>query len=997
MIEVRVPEEIEDYKEKIIMGMSIRQLISVGIALLCGVPTFLILNKFINGDVATYATMLVVVPAFCVGFFKKDGYNFEIFLKVRLYAFFSKSQRGYATNPEESELPIEAEKYRPLIQQYIEKEKQEKAANLQNRKIDLKGVIISFVRNVKNSENKSKNRKTKKAARREYDLVEVTEKSIKRRRKEAARSLKASAGKHRKKKSKKKKQLKAEAAPRSCQDTLHYKYMFQNGICQIGDNFFSLTIKISDINYQVAQREDQIDIFSRYCEILNYFDPKVNVQITVHNRRIDMAEFKRQMLLKLQNDDKDDLRQEYNKMLEDKTLQGQNSIIREKYVTFGIEADCYEAAYPTLMRIETDVTSRFKSLGCDVSELSGQQRLSMMNSILNPNEPLVFDYDMLVDTGLSTKDFICPYFFDFRLDNKQINFEFGDYYGQVLMIKKYPTDMGDALLNELSEIPCNTTISIHTNSTDNSDALEHVKMKLAFMEQDKMNRQQKLIQQMADPDMIPQNLKRNLEKANELINDMQNNNQRIFKGSVLVFTSAKTLKELNENVEKLKGVARSNSCELMPVACEQEKGLNATLPLGRNDIPIRRTLTTASQAIFIPFTTQELFDEGGMYYGLNALSRNLIFFNRKALKNPAGFVLGTPGSGKSFSVKRELVNILLSSSEDEVLVIDPESEYGILAENFGGEVIRLANDTDTFFNPLDITMDYSSASDKDEEEESADEVQTNPLSFKTEFLFSFLDVIVTKESGNGLSGAERTLVDRTLTSLYQKYFANPGAAMPTLVDFCKELQSVKAPELQGEKNNLLKVLGLYTEGSFNLFAHRTNININNKFVVFDIKELGDQIKTMGMLVILDQIWNRVTSNRLIGRRTWIVVDEAHLLFSNPFSAQFLSSLWKRARKYGGICTGITQNVEDLLESDLARKMLSNSDYILMLNQATSDRVKLGELLNISQNQLGFVTNANSGQGLLFAGNSIIPFIDKFPSDTKLYKMMTTKPDEQENR
>ena len=326
-----------------------------------------------------------------------------------------------------------------------------------------------------------------------------------------------------------------------------------------------------------------------------------------------------------------------------------------------------------------------------------------------------------------------------------------------------------------------------------------------------------------------------------------------------------------------------------------------------------------------------------------------------------------------------------------MIVIDPESEYLTLCSNFGGEIVKISNDTNTFFNPLDITMNYSDGDEDDRDD--------NPLSFKTEFIFSFLDVIVTKESGIGLTGAERTLVDRTLTETYKHYFKNENNGMPTLIDFCNELANVKAPELQSEKNNLLKVLGLYTTGSFNLFAHKSNIDIHNKFVVFDIKELGDQIKTLGMLVILDQIWNRVTSNRLMGRRTWIVIDEAHLLFANPFSAQFLNSLWKRARKYGGICTGITQNISDLLESPLASKMLSNSDYIMMLNQSSSDREKLGEILNISPNQLGYVTNASAGQGLIFAGNSIIPFIDKFPTDTKLYQMMTTKfgeADEQNN-
>lgn len=766
--------------------------------------------------------------------------------------------------------------------------------------------------------------------------------------------------------------------------------MYESGICLSGNNFYSKMIKFSDINYQVAQRDEQIDIFSTYCEILNYFDPNINVQITVHNRRVDKDDFKKQMLLKMRDDGKDDLRQEYNEMLLNKALQGQNSIIQEKYVTFGLEAENYDAAYSALTRIETDLTSRFKSLGCDVMLMSGRERLEHMNSILNPSEPLRFDYDDLIGTGLTTKDFVAPYYFDFRPDSKQTYFEFGDYFGQVLMIKKFPTDLNDRLLNKLLEIPCNTTVAIHTNSMDNSTALNMIQTKIAFMEQDIVNRQQKLLQQGNDPDMIPAHLKKAHTGAENLLDDVQNKNQRIFQGSIMVFTSSKSLEEMQQNVEKLRSVTRSLGCELMPIACEQEAALNAVLPLAKNDIKIRRTMTTAAQAIFIPFTTQELFESDGMYYGINALSRNLIFFNRKGLKNPAGFILGTPGSGKSFATKRELINILLNSVDDEVLVIDPESEYLTLCQNFGGTVIRISNDTDTYFNPLDITMDYSGGEENDD---NTDEVKSNPLSFKTDFIFSFLDVIVNKESGTGLSGAERTLVDRTLTETYKKFFKDPNAEMPTLVDFCKELEKVKTPELQQEKANLLKVLGLYTTGSFNLFAHRTNVDVNNRFVVYDIKELTDQIKTLGMLVILDQIWNRVTANRLIGRKTWIVIDEAHLLFSNPFSAQFLASLWKRARKYGGICTGITQNVNDLLENELASKMLYNSEFIMMLNQFGDDREKLAALLNISKNQLGFVTNSPSGQGLLFAGNAIIPFMDKFPSDTRLYKMITTKLDE----
>lgn len=759
--------------------------------------------------------------------------------------------------------------------------------------------------------------------------------------------------------------------------------MYENGICQVTNDYYTIQLMFSDINYRVAQRDEQIDIFSKYCEILNYFDPEVHIQITTHNRKIDKEAFKEQMLLKMQDNEIDEYRQEYNNMLLDKSKEGQNSIIKEKYITVGITAESYNEAYPALKRLETDLTIRLKTLGCEVTTLSGTQRLEYINSILNPDEPLKFDYDYLIGTGLNSKDFIAPYYFNFATEPKKIKFEFGDYYGQVLMIKKFPSDLGDKILNDLSELPCNISINIHTQTVENAKALNKVQTKLAFMEQEKMGKQQKLLQQLADPEMIPEHLKKDIKGCKSWLDDLQNNNQRMFQGAVIVFTSAKSLEELDNNVAKLKGIALSNSCELMPLACEQESGLNATLPFAKMDIPIRRCLTTAAQAIFIPFTTQELFQQQGFYYGLNSLSKNLLFFSRKSLKNPAGFVLGTPGSGKSFATKRELINILLDSKDDEILVIDPESEYGFLCQAFGGSVVKLSMDTDTYFNPLDITLDYSGGDDEDLS-------NSNPLKFKTEFIFSFLDVIVTKESGMGLSGAERTLVDLTLRETYKSYFKNPNAPMPTLVDFYSELKKVKAPEFQTEKENLLKVLGLYVTGSFNLFSHNTNIDVNNKFVVYDIKDLGDQIKTLGMLVVLDQIWNRVTSNRKLGRKTWIVIDEAHLLFANEFSASFLSSLWKRARKYGGICTGITQNVEDLLESDKARKMLYNSEFIMMLNQFANERKALGELLAISPAQLGFVTNSPPGQGLLFAGKAAVPFIDQFPTNTKLYKMMSSK-------
>lgn len=769
-----------------------------------------------------------------------------------------------------------------------------------------------------------------------------------------------------------KKQQRKEAAPRTAQQTIKYKRMFEDGICEVEKGLYSKCIKFADINYQIARRDEQVEIFSRYCEFLNYFDPSINLQITIHNRHIDTEDFKAQMLLKTgrETDSLDKYRKEYNTMLSEKALQGQNSIIREKYLTFAVKANNYEAAIPALARLETDITTNFKSLGCENYTLFGLERLEFLHKMFNPSDPFKFQYDYLVDSSLTTKDYIAPDSFDFTHKNY---YQFGDFYGQTLYLKDLPPDLSDKLISELSDIPCHMIITLHINSVEQDKAFALVKQKISFMEQQKIDEQKKALKGGYDVDMIPYELKYSLNEAEELLDDLQNKNQRMFKVTVLINTSAKDLDQLNDNVYQIMAVARKNNCKIGNLDYLQEEAMNSTMPIGKNLIEIQRTLTTASTGIFVPFTTQELFQESGMYYGLNALSRNLIFFNRKTLKNPNGFILGTPGSGKSFAAKREMVNVLLNT-DDEVLIIDPEREYTPLAKGFGGEVIHISAGSRAHINPLDITMDYA---DDD-----------NPLLLKSEFVLSLCELLVGGKSG--LTAAQKTVVDRACKITYQPYFANPHKyPVPTLKDFHKILK--EQPEK--EAISIALSMELYIEGSLSVFANPTNIDTNNRFIIFDIRDLGKQLKTMGMLIVLDQIWNRITQNRALGKRTWIYIDEIYLLFQNEYSANYLFELYKRSRKWGAIPTGITQNVEDLLVSDMARRMLSNTDFVMMLNQATSDRVELAALLNISNQQLSYVTNSQAGQGLLFAGNSIVPFIDKFPSDTELYQMMTTKVEE----
>lgn len=768
-----------------------------------------------------------------------------------------------------------------------------------------------------------------------------------------------------------KKELRNEKAPLNVQQTIKYNMMFEDGICEVLGGLYSKTIKFSDINYQIARRDDQVDIFSKYCEFLNYFDSSIPIQITIVNRAIDKQEFKKQMFLKMRNDAIDEHRKEYNQMLADKALQGQNSILREKYLTFSTFAADHEAAISALSRIETDVLGNFKTLGCNAKTLSGAERLELLHHAFNQNsDPFNFKYDYLVSSDLKTKDFISPDSFDF---SSKARFEFGNKFGQVLYLKGLPPDLSDKLLTEISDIPVNMFINLHINSVEQDKALNLVKQKISFMEQQKIDEQKKALKSGYDVDMIPYELKYSLKEAEELLDDLQNKNQRMFRVTILIYISADTVEELDNGVYQIMSAARKNNCKIGNLDYLQEEGLNSSLPLGLNHVDIQRTLTTSSTAIFIPFTTVELFQSGGMYYGLNALSRNLIFFDRKSLKNANGFILGTPGSGKSFAAKREMINVLLNS-DDEVLIIDPEAEYLPIAKGFKGEVIHISAGSKNHINPMDITMDYSDDDD--------------PLLLKSEFILSLCELLI--GGRNGLSGSEKAVIDRSVKITYAKYFSNPrNNPVPTLLEFHEVLKS----QPEQEATNIALALELYVTGSLGVFAQPTNIDINNRLVVFDIKDLGKQLRTLGMLIVLDQIWNRITQNRAIGKRTWVYIDEIYLLFQNEYSANYLFELYKRARKWGGIPTGITQNVEDLLISDLARRMLSNSDYIMMLNQAPTDRAELAQLLNISDQQLSYVTNANAGQGLIFSGSSIIPFIDKFPTETKLYQMMTTKPEE----
>lgn len=768
---------------------------------------------------------------------------------------------------------------------------------------------------------------------------------------------------------------------KTVQGYIGYEQMIEDGVCWIDNNLWSKSIRFSDINYQIARRDDQIDIFASYMEALNYCDTSTSLQVSITNRKVSEDDFKRRVFFQLADDGYDELREDYNAVLAEKSLEGQHHIARERYLTFTCEADSYDKARVKLSRIEEDLSMSFRAMGCQVEPVDGLERLRVVYSTLRPRDALAFEYRDLLESNLTTKDFIAPGVLDF---SSKTAYECDGFYGQTLILADYPATMSDKFVSELSDLPIDLNVTIHIRSVDQSEALDLVKKKIGFMNQQKVEEQKRNFESgLSSLDVFNFELKYTLDEAELLLDNLQNKNQSMFKVTILVNTFAETLAELQENVFQIKGVGNKNSVKIEELGYLQKEGLNSTLPLGRNHVPRERTLTTASTAIFMPFTTQEIYQDGGIYYGQNSLSRNFIFLNRYHLKSPNGIYLGKPGSGKSFAAKREMVSVLMSDPAAEVLIIDPEREYTNVALQFNGEVVEISATSKVHINPFDLP--------------ESDASQTDQVREKSEFLLSLCETVMGGKYG--LTQSQKSVLDRCVREVYADYFSKPESerVLPTFREFYEVLHG--QPELQSsviidhEMRNLERGLEIFCNGSLDVFANPTNVEIGNRFVIFDILDLGKQLKGMGMLIILDQIWNRVVANRKRGVHTWVYIDEFQLLLSNEYSANYFFELWTRSRKYGCMANGITQNVETLLLNNDARRMLSNSDFIMMFNQAAADRRELAEILQISEKQLAYVTNSDAGNGLMFAGNAILPFTDKFPASSKLYQCMTTKLEE----
>ena len=764
---------------------------------------------------------------------------------------------------------------------------------------------------------------------------------------------------------------KNDGTPRTAQQTIPLDRMFPDGICRVGQDYYTKTVQFQDINYQLALQEDKTEIFEEWCSFLNFFDSSIHFELSFMNLATDAAEFEKNIAIGHKKDNFNDVRDEYSGVLLRQMEAGNNGLTKTKYLTFGIHAESMKVAKPRLTHIEVDILNNFKRIGVMARTMNGYDRLELMHRQLHigDREKFNFDWKYLVKSGLSVKDFIAPSSFAFSTGRI---FQVGEMYGSMSFLSIDASDISDRMLADFLGMESSQIVTMHIQSVDQNQAIKTVKHTITELDRSKIEEQKKAVRAGYDMDIIPSDLATYGKDAKALLKELQSQNERMFLLSFLVMNVGRTKQELENNVFQAASIAQKHNCNLIRLDYQQEQGLMSTLPLASNQIEIQRGMTTSSTAIFVPFTTQELFQGGkeSLYYGLNALSNNLIMVDRKKLKNPNGLILGTPGSGKSFSAKREIANAFLVT-DDDVIISDPESEYSALVTRFGGQVIKISPTSDQFINPMDINMNYS---DDD-----------NPIALKADFILSLCELIV--GSKEGLQPVEKTVIDRCIRQIYQKYFEDPREDnMPVLED----LYNALLIQDETEAKHVATALEIYVHGSLNVFNHRTNVELTNRLVCYDIKDLGKQLKKIGMLVVQDQVWGRVTENRSQGRSTRYYMDEMHLLLREDQTASYTVEIWKRFRKWGGIPTGITQNVKDLLASKEVENIFENSDFIYMLNQAVGDRQILAKQLNISPHQLSYVTHSGEGEGLLFYGNVILPFVDRFPTDTELYRIMTTR-------
>ena len=758
--------------------------------------------------------------------------------------------------------------------------------------------------------------------------------------------------------------------PKCVQDIIPIRAIWDDGIFLVGKNKYSKSYKFLDINYAVASREDKEAMFLDYSSLLNSLDTGATTKITINNRRINKLDFEKTILLKDANDELDKYRHEYNQMLIDQAKNA-NEIVQEKIITISVYKDSVEEARNYFTRANTELMNRFNTLGSKCIELNAKERLRIAHDFYRTGEETSFHFDIheTMKKGHDFKDFICPDTAEFEKDY----FMIGNRYGRAFFLKEYASYINDSMVSELTDLNRNMMLSVDIIPIPTDEAVKEAENRRLGVETNITNWQRKQNANNNWSSIIPYDMEQQRNDSKEFLDDLTLRDQRMFLAVITVIITDDTKEKLESDTEAIKQIASKNLCQLGVLKYQQLDGLQTVLPFGVRKIDALRTLTTESLAVFMPFKVQEIRHTNGIFYGQNAISKNMIIADRRQLLNGNSFILGVSGSGKSFTAKQEILSIRLRDPNADIIIIDPEREYAPLVNSLNGEVIKISATSNNHINAMDMNSEYGDGA--------------NPVILKSEFILSLCEQLI--GSGN-LGPKQKSIIDRCTANVYRVFQqGNYQGIPPTLQDFREQL--LNQPE--EEAKEIALAIELFTNGSLNTFAMNTNVNTSSSLISYDILDLGKQLLPLGMLVVLDSILNRITANRTKGKNTYIFIDEIYLLFQYEYSANFLFTLWKRVRKYGAFATGITQNVEDLLQSHTARTMLANSEFIIMLNQASTDRVELAKLLNISDLQMSYITNVGAGEGLIKVGSALVPFSNRFPKNTELYKLMTTRPGE----
>lgn len=785
--------------------------------------------------------------------------------------------------------------------------------------------------------------------------------------------------------------------PKTVQGSIPYLGVYENGIFQNDENTYSKVYKIPDMNFLIEDTERQKEIFGNFMELLSSFGPEVHVQQLIFNKTIKPAELESKVLMKTQNDKLNEYREEMNEMLIDKMAKASNNIIHEKYFVLSVEADDIVTAKATFERLDREISAGFERVTKTTTKpLTLIERLSLMYDIYNMDSNVPFyrrtkmkkdnvmeSFNMrhIQKMGLTSKDVIGPSALTFERNYMII----GTTYARAMMVSNLPSFLRGDILTELSNMPFNMLTSVHYRALPQSKAITLLKNKLVDVNANVVTLQKKASRNGYSVDVISPEIKQASQEVESLMGDLTQDNQKLFYTTITAVIFAKTKEELDENTKLFQATAERFVCQAMILATQQEAGLTTALPLGRNKLKVERLLNSRAAAIFLPFGVKELWQDDGMYYGLNGVSKQMILYNRSSAINGNGCIFGVPGSGKSFSAKREIVNVLLHT-DDDVFVIDPENEYAGLAKLFYGSSIRIAPGSDVHINPMDMGLDYSAEGD-------------DPITMKADFIASICEAAT--GSRYPLTPIQKSVIDRCVKNVYREYIrtlraegkSEDAKIVPTLRDFYEEVKFQPEPEA----HNLALALEKFVEGTQNSFAFRTNVNVNNRFTIYNIKDIGTGMKSIGLQVCLDNIWNKMIANYKKGKRTWLYCDEFHLLTQTEISAKYTQQIWRRARKWNGIPTGITQQVEDMMKTEEGRAIIGNSEFVMMLSMNAYGRAQMQQMYNLTDAEMEYITSSGSGHGLIYNGKDIIPFVDEFPKDTKLYNAMTTKAGEGEVR